>query len=179
MHNWALSLRGCLAALKMAITWFSWCSQSSSHCCRFNLIAFRERPAGWLTTLASGQEWVFRIIIIIILLLLFINYNYNYKYSLQEGTRERSHIHSTLLSSYFQSWAMPDYSVTSQRYRIKPWCRNTDAGLRQLTPGRNADAGITLLRHSDIPAFTYDFLTFHFLQFGRALHGYSFYYHQH
>ncbi len=82
-----------------------------------------------------------------------------------------------------------------QRYRAEPWCRNTDAGLRQLTTGRNADAGLTFLRHSDIPAFTYDFSisyskintitnwlwtcpcrvyhfwTFHCLPFGRALHG--------
>jgi hypothetical protein len=81
--------------------------------------------------------------------------------------------------------------IRDQRYRTEPWCRNTDAGLRQLTTGRNADAGLTFLRHSAIPAFTYDlsisysknntissclwtFWTFHYLQFG-----YTFHHHQH
>jgi hypothetical protein len=30
--------------------------------------------------------------------------------------------------------------IRDQRYRTEPWCRNADAGLRQLTTGRNADA---------------------------------------
>ncbi len=40
-----------------------------------------------------------------------------------------------------------------QRYRTDPWCRNADAGLRQLTTWRNADAGLTFFRHSDNPTF--------------------------
>ncbi len=40
--------------------------------------------------------------------------------------------------------------IREQRYRIEPWCWNADAGLRQLTTGRNADVGITFLRHSGI-----------------------------
>ncbi len=39
--------------------------------------------------------------------------------------------------------------IREQRYRIEPWCRN--AGLKQLTTGRNANAGLTF------PTFTYDF----------------------
>jgi hypothetical protein len=46
--------------------------------------------------------------------------------------------------------------IRDQRYRAEPWCRNTDGGLRKLTTERNADAGLTFLRHSDIPAFTCD-----------------------
>jgi hypothetical protein len=42
-----------------------------------------------------------------------------------------------------------------------PECPNADAGLRQLTIGRNADAGLTFLRHSGIH--------FPYLWFGRAL----------
>jgi hypothetical protein len=34
-----------------------------------------------------------------------------------------------------------------------------DAGLKKLTTGRNADAGITFFRYSGIPVFTYDFST--------------------
>ncbi len=82
--------------------------------------------------------------------------------------------------------------IRNQRYRTEPWCRNTDAGLRQLTSGKNAEAGLTFLRQFDIPAFTYDFSisysknttisccpltckinhfwTFPYLQFGRALY---------
>ncbi len=40
--------------------------------------------------------------------------------------------------------------IRDQRYRAEPWCRNADAGLRQLTPGRNADSGLTFLWHSGI-----------------------------
>jgi hypothetical protein len=47
--------------------------------------------------------------------------------------------------------------IREQRYRTEFWCRNTDAGLKQLTTGRIADAGLTFLRNSDIPAFTNDF----------------------
>jgi hypothetical protein len=39
------------------------------------------------------------------------------------------------------SWAMPDLSVTSGTGL------NHDAAMRQLTTGRNADAGLTFLRH--------------------------------
>ncbi len=45
---------------------------------------------------------------------------------------------------------MPDLSVTSGT-GLNP---DADAGLRQLTTGRNADAGHSFLR---IPEFTYDF----------------------
>ncbi len=34
--------------------------------------------------------------------------------------------------------------------RTEPWCRNTDAGFKQLTTGRNAYAGLIFLRHSGI-----------------------------
>ncbi len=54
--------------------------------------------------------------------------------------------------SYLHSWAMSDKSVTSGT----GLCRNADAGLRQFTSGRNAEAGLTFARHSGIPAFTYD-----------------------
>jgi hypothetical protein len=53
---------------------------------------------------------------------------------------------------------MPDYSVTSGT-GLTPdaGMPMADAGLRQLTIGRNADAGLTFFWHSTIPAFTYDF----------------------
>jgi hypothetical protein len=47
---------------------------------------------------------------------------------------------------------MPDYSATSST-GLTPYA----GGLRQLTTGRNADAGLTFFRHSDIPAFTIEF----------------------
>ncbi len=40
--------------------------------------------------------------------------------------------------------------IREQRYRTEFWCRNTDAGLKQLTTGRNADAGLLF---SGIPTF--------------------------
>jgi hypothetical protein len=48
---------------------------------------------------------------------------------------------------------MPDYSVTSGS-GLTP---DADAELRLLTIRRDADAGLTFFRHSDIPAFTYNF----------------------
>ncbi len=44
--------------------------------------------------------------------------------------------------------------ILDQRNQTVPWCQNVDAKLRQLNIGRNANAGLTFLRH---PAFTYDF----------------------
>jgi hypothetical protein len=48
------------------------------------------------------------------------------------------------------SWAMPDLSVTSGT-ELNPDAgkpkQEADAGLGQLTTGRNADAGLTFLRH--------------------------------
>ncbi len=32
-----------------------------------------------------------------------------------------------------------------------PWCRNADAGLTQLTTGKNADAGLAFFRHPGVP----------------------------
>ncbi len=44
----------------------------------------------------------------------------------------------------YHSWAMQDYCNPWPAVPDDwPWCRNADAGLRQLTTGRNADAGLT------------------------------------
>ncbi len=53
----------------------------------------------------------------------------------------------------YHTWALPDYSMTSDT-GLTPYA---DAGLRLLNIRRDADAGLTFLLHSDIPAFTYNF----------------------
>jgi hypothetical protein len=62
-----------------------------------------------------------------------------------------------------------------------PWCWNADAGLKKLTAGKNADAGLTFLQHSGIYLWFFNimqhltpaaavywhagYITFHYLQF--------------
>jgi hypothetical protein len=53
----------------------------------------------------------------------------------------------TFLGPEMHSWAMQDKSVTSDTGTLMPECR---CRLRQLTTGRNADAGQTFIRHSGI-----------------------------